>query len=408
MSTSSRKSIKFPEKRFIALILVIISLVALVFPLVQVSVEIAGRNYSFSEIVDRACRYDGMSKAQFMLELRSNISSSFSDIEEETGIRLDAKKTASTIEKILKGKASLLDGAIICTNLSGVMEEINEALSANISQLTYDERMVMLGLEDAGKASRTAAIVLWTMIAILLVTFVCSVISLLRKKRTGTIAYFAASCLIFIGTLIFVGKLNNSILDYTGFIMDGIEDILSTLGGSRYTVLEQDLFHVTSAPYISLVCAALAMLLMIVRINPVTIPGTGSKHAAGWECPTCGAKNKTESLFCPYCGHERTKKAVHECGAPIVPGMKFCGKCGKPIIGTDEIIPPFRKRCPHCGSIMDGEICRRCANETQPTKKCVRCGAPVNGENTYCEVCASILNHRGGDLWGKPGDTDLD
>lgn len=405
MSTLGRNNIKIPEKRIIALILAIISFVTLVFPLVQVSVEIAGRNYSLSEIVDRACRYDGMSRAQFLLELRSNISSSFSDVEEETGIRLDAKKAASTIEKILKGKASILDGAIICTNLSGVMKEINEALSANISELSYDERMVMLGLEDAGKACRAAAIVLWTMIAVLLVTFIFSIISLLRKKKTGTIAYLAASCLVLVGTLVFVGKLNSSILDYTSFIMNEIENVLSVLGGSRYTVLEQNLFHVTSAPYISLACAALAVLLTVIHSSKVSIPDVGfGTDTTKWECPGCGAKNKNKSLFCPYCGRERTKKAVHECGAPIVPGMKFCGKCGKPIDGVVGTTP---KRCPQCGSIMDGEICRRCAARIQPTKKCVRCGAPINGENTYCESCAATLTNRGGDLWGKPGDTDL-
>lgn len=74
-----------------------------------------------------------------------------------------------------------------------------------------------------------------------------------------------------------------------------------------------------------------------------------------------------------------------------------------------DIVPTSSpQRCPHCGSIMDGVVCRRCADVPPQPMKCMRCGAPVYGNSTICESCSAAGGKLSGALWNKPGNSDLD
>jgi hypothetical protein len=45
-------------------------------------------------------------------------------------------------------------------------------------------------------------------------------------------------------------------------------------------------------------------------------------------CPTCGPRPESDALFCSTCGRSLTVGGCGECGAPLVPGSRFCENCG--------------------------------------------------------------------------------
>jgi len=45
-------------------------------------------------------------------------------------------------------------------------------------------------------------------------------------------------------------------------------------------------------------------------------------------CPTCGPRPEGDALFCSTCGRSLTVGGCGSCGAPLVPGSRFCENCG--------------------------------------------------------------------------------
>jgi hypothetical protein len=46
------------------------------------------------------------------------------------------------------------------------------------------------------------------------------------------------------------------------------------------------------------------------------------------KCPGCGPRPEGDALFCSACGRSLAGNACGECGAPLVPGSRFCEHCG--------------------------------------------------------------------------------
>lgn len=46
------------------------------------------------------------------------------------------------------------------------------------------------------------------------------------------------------------------------------------------------------------------------------------------KCPGCGPRPEGDALFCSSCGRSLTTSGCAECGAPLVPGSRFCEQCG--------------------------------------------------------------------------------
>lgn len=51
-------------------------------------------------------------------------------------------------------------------------------------------------------------------------------------------------------------------------------------------------------------------------------------QAGSTRCPTCGPRPEGDALFCSSCGRSLTVGGCAECGAPLLPGSKFCENCG--------------------------------------------------------------------------------
>ena len=49
---------------------------------------------------------------------------------------------------------------------------------------------------------------------------------------------------------------------------------------------------------------------------------------SGIHCPGCGPRPESDALFCSSCGRSLTVGGCGSCGAPLVPGSRFCENCG--------------------------------------------------------------------------------
>lgn len=99
-------------------------------------------------------------------------------------------------------------------------------------------------------------------------------------------------------------------------------------------------------------------------------------------CPECKAEIAKDAVFCNYCGFRLVApepEPVPEpepapeyptvcegCGAPLIPGQRFCTACGKPVAPVAPPQPPQPKRCPACGTEL-----------VDTAKFCYSCGAKV-------------------------------
>jgi len=99
-------------------------------------------------------------------------------------------------------------------------------------------------------------------------------------------------------------------------------------------------------------------------------------------------------------------KRCSKCGAELMDGANFCGRCGGPPIEPTAPLPPVieTKRCSNCGAeIMDGaNFCGQCGSlPIEPiaplppvieVKRCSKCGAElIDDEARFCGECGNSL-----------------
>lgn len=55
------------------------------------------------------------------------------------------------------------------------------------------------------------------------------------------------------------------------------------------------------------------------------------------KCPTCSGDVRDDARFCSHCGNVIPKPTpCRACGEPLVPGRRFCGKCGATVAVAEE------------------------------------------------------------------------
>lgn len=56
-------------------------------------------------------------------------------------------------------------------------------------------------------------------------------------------------------------------------------------------------------------------------------------QATAIRCPGCGPRPESDALFCSRCGRSLALSGCGACGAPLVPGSRFCEGCGAAVGG---------------------------------------------------------------------------
>lgn len=318
----------------IALVLVAVSFLMLLLPWAGISIEVMGRDYSLSELMETVQTYGGISEAQFKMELQSSIAELTSELADETGIIINARKFANAVNKILDGGLSILDFATISSFSSGVLRDLDKAFAISFSQMSAAERVAISQITNAKTSVMIFAIALWVVIAILAASFAYAVYSLLKRRNNGIIVYTVALVLPIIGFIAFVVGCNNAMQNYGNIVSSMLGDLMWSAGiGGSSNLLSFDIFHLTLAPFVCLACAIGAMLVLRMRISKKVSPvHIGSISNIGkWNCPSCGTQNGMGNAYCLGCGNKRPEKPRCECGAEIKEGAAFCGKCGRKI-----------------------------------------------------------------------------
>lgn len=294
-------------RSLIALVLVIISFLMLVLPCMKVAVEKSGRSYSLAVLQKRFCIRKGISDAQFERDLFDSINGITDDLMEETGFLINARQAANMAKRLLRGKYSLVDAAVEATYISGLLRELNQAADYFYSDLPSDVRQGLTAFNDALGGSAMAAIILWIVIVALIAAFAAACYSLYSQSKSGVIAY--AIVLALAAALVAIGLqgVNRQLEMYSDYVMEALNQLYWTSGIERFGSSSLVLLRLSFAPVVSLVCAAAAVLIMVVRI-----PADVITTAAKWTCPDCGRKVSIRNDYCPYCGKCRREVLMPE------------------------------------------------------------------------------------------------
>lgn len=129
------------------------------------------------------------------------------------------------------------------------------------------------------------------------------------------------------------------------------------------------------------------------------------KNAVMMECPHCHQQILPGKKFCPKCGGKiETNNSGNEkasqyniclkCGSKIVKGKRFCEECGEPWNEKEE------HRCPKCNTVIqpDKKFCGECgvpilkeqvSVERQQAEVCPNCGVKIENGKKFCGECGS-------------------
>lgn len=162
-----------------------------------------------------------------------------------------------------------------------------------------------------------------------------------------------------------------------------------------------------------------------------------------WQCLKCKNLNRSDALFCEFCGSPKnwtpeSERSIPEqdqsraasvrcpaCDALCDGNAQFCSECGfslkkKPAdtvpVMRREPLPPVRDtriRCVHCGEPNDADMrfCKHCGKEARVAEKkaaeqpahgqrsgitCPECGAVNTAELVFCDSCGARLDNSRG------------
>ena len=107
-------------------------------------------------------------------------------------------------------------------------------------------------------------------------------------------------------------------------------------------------------------------------------------QAGGKACPSCGALNSPEAMFCAQCGQPIGMMTCPHCGAEMDPDADFCEVCHRYI--RQDVCSYCGARlaggeayCPECGSPRGGMVCPTC-HTLNDFAFCKKCGTALTDE----------------------------
>lgn len=351
-------------KSIIAILLVAVSFIMLLLPAANIALNTANGKYTIDDVLNKVARVS-------VQELQTELIDGFDELmgSSNTDTYFIARKTAVSVCKILDGKVSLPEAASICGNVGKLLR--------TAASLDDDANAL---LTKYGSNFKIVSVLIWCVLALLLLLALVSIFTLEKGHTTWTVVYTAANALVLSVILVVVGKLNAWIQPY---FWDEYSTTLKRMG-----ILNLNLFHVSSALYLSVIFAAAAILVS--RLD-------GKVLKSARVCAHCGAKNKPGATFCVFCGKPLSNQSDWKCSCGQKNKGAFCTRCGNP-----RPEPSVRMRCNMCGTenAPGAKFCCKCGrplddtafHSAEPTRMiCPKCGTANNPNASFCLHCGYKL-----------------
>ena len=131
-----RKMGKASVTSYVALAMIVISVLMLVLPWMGISFELMGSRYSLPDVIDLICSYSGTSEAQFRMELKDELFDMAESLEDE-GVAISARCAVNVVESILDGGISPLDAASASSFIGGILNDLVKEYNLKLLLLNY-------------------------------------------------------------------------------------------------------------------------------------------------------------------------------------------------------------------------------------------------------------------------------
>ena len=355
---------RFPAKKTIAVILLLISFIMLVLPWISLSVYVMGQKLTISDLI----QLSGVYEEYTSYELESEIYYSLQDLSEDMayeGVYMDPDQAMRMIKIVADGQLSPISSARVLSFLSDISNQMKNYLSYNMDEF-YGEEMIIASMiiNAAGKVT-AAAVAMWILVISAALTFILAIYFLKKDKKFATVPYFATSTVLLIVFIVFVSAVNNSLNKVASEFSSAVSFMLSFAGINGLPEQKIRILHMSASGFISVILAAAALFAVeskgLLAYTSVPLP-TGK-----WRCTTCGREISNKYTYCNVCGTRRDDLlSCKKCGRKMVAGTAFCPYCGAPS-GTSgpEVYLSAMKTCPRCGKKVGAglKLCPYCGND---------------------------------------------
>lgn len=355
---------RFPAKKTIAVVLLLISFIMLFLPWISLSVYVMGQKLTISDLI----QLSGVYEEYTSYELESEIYYSLQDLSEDMayeGVYMDPDQAMRMIKIVADGQLSPISSARVLSFLSDISNQMKNYLSYNMDEF-YGEEMIIASMiiNAAGKVT-AAAVAMWILVISAALTFILAIYFLKKDKKFATVPYFATSTVLLIVFIVFVSAVNNSLNKVASEFSSAVSFMLSFAGINGLPEQKIRILHMSASGFISVILAAAALFAVeskgLLAYTSVPLP-TGK-----WRCPTCGREISNKYTYCNVCGTRRDDLlSCKKCGRKMVAGTAFCPYCGAPS-GTSgpEVYLSAMKACPRCGKKVGAglKLCPYCGND---------------------------------------------
>lgn len=289
-----------------------------------------------------------------------------------------------------------------------------------MGNLSYYEHAILgvfIGAEeDAGE------IITLMIQALLCAAAVFAVYSAVKGQNTGFATFFVVCLVVTVVDIVYAVVIYSELepyLEYKGMV----ESVLAWMGIELDGALLKLARNIPLATIASGIAVALASKENK-EVNFSVIDPTS------WIC-SCGVKNSVTNTHCTACGEHKPEKPRCECGAPLVEGRAFCGKCGRKLTAETPaaaapVAPNVEKPAVAAPVAPPVEKTAAAASERKPAativkfepavekknavpaekpagaeRKCSKCGRILAENQTACPVCTKSMGFM------LPDDMDL-
>ena len=144
---------RIPEKKTIAVVLLLISFIMLFLPWISLSVDVMGQKLTISDLI----QLSGVYEEYTSYELESEIYYSLQDLSEDMayeGVYMDPDQAMRMLKIVADGQLSPINSARVLSFLSDITNQMKDYLSYNMDEFYGEEMLIANMIINAAGKSR--------------------------------------------------------------------------------------------------------------------------------------------------------------------------------------------------------------------------------------------------------------